>query len=600
MAVAEHDPGAMPALHASGRAAAAAEAARIGRRALALGTVRLLLVAGLLLALAALIAAPTPLRLALAVAPLAGFLLLGGIHAALDRRRAAAEARAEWHRRGEERCAGTWRHGQDDGTTHASADHPYARDLDVVGPGGLFQLLESGASAAGRARLARWLLDDGHPGDPARAASVRALVPHHGWRADLAAAARDAGSGGADALDAWLAAPPAGPSVALRVAFWALRLGVLAAVVAVGWRVGAAGAFWTYVGGVVVLAQVERVARARLAALGDPDDLRRALLGEAERLAVLASLPTGATPALAGIAGRASTAEAAAAGLARLLDRLAQQRNPLWAHGVAPLLLAQWGTLRRLRAWALANPGARTAWRDALAEAEATACLATYVAEQGGCWPEAAGDGPAFTAEALAHALLPTSRRVANDVAIAAGGVLLITGANASGKSTLLRAAGLAWVLARAGATVPARTCRLRPARLAAVMRVGDDLGAGLSRFQAEVAALARAWRRLDGSGDGLVLLLDEILAGTNSHERHLGTRAMLEAVRGRALAVLVTTHDLALCALADGDGAIALGHFADAAAAGGDDLAFDYRLRAGSARSTNALKVMKAAGLPV
>jgi DNA mismatch repair ATPase MutS len=227
-------------------------------------------------------------------------------------------------------------------------------------------------------------------------------------------------------------------------------------------------------------------------------------------------------------------------------------------------------------------------------------CLATMAAEQGGCWPEWSADGAALAASGLAHPLLARDVRVGNDISLATGTTLLITGANASGKSTFLRACALAVLLARCGTTVPARACRLRRMRLATVMRVQDQGAGGLSRFQAEVAALKRVFDRLDAPGDPVLVALDEILAGTNSHERHLGTEAVLAAVRERAAAVLVATHDLELCRLAESDPArVVLGHFADGAGPG-DDLEFDHLLRPGTVRSTNALKVMRAAGLPV
>ena len=590
-----------PVPHAELSTEAAAAARALAHRYNAVAVGRLVAFIALAIALAGAWAAPGPLPLLGVGAALAGFLLLALWHGAIDDRRQAALARVEYHRRGSERCHGRWDHGQADGRAFAAADHPYAHDLDVVGPRGLFALLDSGASAAGRARLAALLLDDRLALDPQRPAAVRDLAARHAWRADLAAAAREAGVAGDDTLAKWLVAPHPVPAAPWRLLVGALRMAAPLAVVAIGWQWGLPTGFLALLVTAAVLMPLNLLAVRRQGDLGDPDIARRALLGEAERLAVVARLAEADEPTIARLAADARAAHTAARTLAAAIDRLAQRRNPLWSMIASPLLLAEWRHLSRLQRWAAAHAGARPAWRTALAECEALACLATYVAEQGGCWPTWQLDGAPFAATALAHPLLPRDRRVGNDLTFVAGQALLLTGANASGKSTFLRACGLAWVLARAGATVPAERCCLRPARLATVMRVGDDLAADTSRFQAEVAALARVFARVDQPGDPLVVLLDEILAGTNSHERHLGTRAVLISLRARVAALLITTHDLALCTLAEEiPGSLLLAHFADSAAADGNDLAFDYHLRPGATRSTNALRVMRAAGLPI
>ena len=164
-----------------------------------------------------------------------------------------------------------------------------------------------------------------------------------------------------------------------------------------------------------------------------------------------------------------------------------------------------------------------------------------------------------------------------------------------------MRTLALTQILARLGLPVAAKRCAIRFLRLATVMRVHDDLLAGRSRFQAEVATL-KASLDLATEAAPTMLILDEILAGTNSHERHPGTEAILRHVAGKTDLVVITTHDLALAELAQAPDTPAdrfvLAHFADDA--GSEDLAFDYTIREGIVTSTNALKVMKTAGLPV
>jgi DNA mismatch repair ATPase MutS len=181
--------------------------------------------------------------------------------------------------------------------------------------------------------------------------------------------------------------------------------------------------------------------------------------------------------------------------------------------------------------------------------------------------------------------------------------VLVITGANASGKSTFLRASLLSVVLARCGVTIPAEELRLRRMRLATVMAVQDDVMRGISRFQAEVGRLKQVLDLAGSQGLPVLVALDEPLSGTNSVERHLGTAAVARALAQRAAGVLISTHDLALAELAQEKGlSVQVVHFSDHAAETGDGgtLAFDYVMRPGVLQTTNALRIMRLAGLPV
>lgn len=167
-----------------------------------------------------------------------------------------------------------------------------------------------------------------------------------------------------------------------------------------------------------------------------------------------------------------------------------------------------------------------------------------------------------------------------------------------SGKSTMLRAVGVNVVLAQAGAPVRAGAMRLSALAVGASFRVVDSLREGQSRFYAEIARLRRIMDLLDGARPPL-FLLDELLSGTNSHDRLIGARAIVEHLVRRGAIGLITTHDLALAGIADGLGAPAVNvHFEDHLEAG--RLAFDYRLRPGVVQRSNALELMRSVGLDV
>jgi DNA mismatch repair ATPase MutS len=193
---------------------------------------------------------------------------------------------------------------------------------------------------------------------------------------------------------------------------------------------------------------------------------------------------------------------------------------------------------------------------------------------------------------------LPRSKRVANDVTLdGPGKALLITGSNMSGKSTLLRSMGVAVVMAQAGAPVAARRLSLTPLRVRTSIRISDSLSSGYSHFYAELLALKRV---VDEASEGPVFfLLDEILHGTNSHERQAGAVAVAVHLLRQGALGAITTHDLGLTELVDRlPGQVRLVHFQEQHQ--GDQMTFDYRLRDGLLRSGNALALMRQLGLPV
>jgi DNA mismatch repair ATPase MutS len=167
-----------------------------------------------------------------------------------------------------------------------------------------------------------------------------------------------------------------------------------------------------------------------------------------------------------------------------------------------------------------------------------------------------------------------------------------------SGKSTLLRSVGVNAVLALAGAPTRARRLRISPVVLGASIRVLDSLQDGTSRFYAEILRLREIMRRA-GEGVPLLFLLDELLQGTNSHDRRIGSEAILRGLLARGAIGLVTTHDLALTRIAEELAPRAANvHFEDRLV--GDRIVFDYTLRPGIVERGNAVALMRAVGLDV
>jgi DNA mismatch repair ATPase MutS len=188
---------------------------------------------------------------------------------------------------------------------------------------------------------------------------------------------------------------------------------------------------------------------------------------------------------------------------------------------------------------------------------------------------------------------------VRNDVTFGAERrLLVVSGSNMSGKSTFLRAVGVNTVLAQMGAPVRARSLRLSPLALGASIRIVDSLQEGRSRFYAEILRV-RQILDMAGKRPWLLFLLDEIFHGTNSADRRVGAEAVVRTLVRREAIGLVTSHDLALTAIADDLSPRAANvHFEDHLE--GDRIAFDYRLKPGPVTRSNAVALMRAVGLEV
>ena len=235
-----------------------------------------------------------------------------------------------------------------------------------------------------------------------------------------------------------------------------------------------------------------------------------------------------------------------------------------------------------------------------MGELEALLDLAGYAYEHpDDPFAEIVEGAPRYEAEGLGHPLLPEATCVRNDVMLGASQPLwLVTGSNMSGKSTLLRSVGVSAVLAQAGAPVRARELRMSPVSVGASVRIVDSLREGRSRFYSEITGLRRVVALTEGPLP-LLFVLDELLHGTNSHDRRAGSGALVRGLIERGAIGLVTTHDLALARIAEDLGSRAANmHFEDELRDG--ELIFDYTLRPGVVERSNALELMRTVGLDV
>ncbi len=250
-------------------------------------------------------------------------------------------------------------------------------------------------------------------------------------------------------------------------------------------------------------------------------------------------------------------------------------------------------------AWRLENGPHLAAWLQSVAGFEALSSFATLAFERPQwCFPTLVDSAePIFETEALQHPLLSPARGVANDVTLQYPlRLLIVSGSNMSGKSTLLRAVGLNSVLAWAGAPVAARQMRISPLQPGASIGVSDSLQDNRSRFLAEILRL-RQILDLTKAERPVLFLLDELLSGTNSHDRRIGAAGIVHKLVDAGAIGLITTHDLALAQIEQDLGEQAANvHFEDQMLNG--RIEFDYQLHSGVVTRSNALELMRAVGL--
>jgi len=288
------------------------------------------------------------------------------------------------------------------------------------------------------------------------------------------------------------------------------------------------------------------------------------------------------------------------AGLGRLIDWLDSSDHVL-VRILRPLVLSREQLAIAFERWRAESGSQVGAWLEAVAEFEVLSSYAALAFERP-AWtiPQLLDTTEAqFQATDLKHPLIPSAACIPNDLELdESRRMLIVSGSNMSGKSTLLRAVGLNSVLAWAGAPVPTAALKISPLQIGASIRVNDSLQDHRSRFFAEITRI-RQIVDLTKCGLPVLFLLDELLSGTNSHDRRIGAAGVVrELLQSNAIG-LITTHDLALAQIQqDVTAAVQNVHFEDQM--NGPEMVFDYKLKPGVVTRSNAIELMRAVGLEV
>lgn len=480
------------------------------------------------------------------------------------------------------------------GAVFLEAGHPYALDLDLFGDKSLFQYLNRTVTAPGEHWLARHLLAPLSEEELARTqVQGKLLAKAPDWCVEF----RTIGSGLNDEirffekLTAWLSRPPVvgtgveriilplSPFFSLAGLAWMLTMSP--------WQLGVIG----FLPAIWLLRKYKDIMPAEHAYTSEMGQLLKgyaALLGHIE---TKPGRPEGK-----------DSLEQPTAALRTLSYRISQldvRYNPfVILLEVTGLWSLQW--LRKLDQWRAAHRAALPGWLDTLAETDAQVSWATLRFNRPDWVDPVFTDEPILEGQELGHPLLPPDGRVTNDLTMRTDGHLhLITGSNMAGKSTWLRTVGVNLVLAQAGGPVCASHLRTRPLQVWTSMRTQDDLSESTSSFYAELKRLKSIIEAVADPDQQVFFLLDEILKGTNSRDRHTGSRALIRQLIRDLGAGIIATHDLELGVLESEPGSH-VENYAMEVQTDGDQLVFDYKLHPGVCQSFNATALMAEMGIDI
>jgi hypothetical protein len=535
----------------------------------------------------------------LLLVPAGAFAFLAVLHEKRLQEIRVRQRAIEFYKRGIARIGDLWAGLGETGDRFLDPAHPYARDLDLFGKASLFELLCTTRTRAGEEKLATWLL---------AAAPVEEIVARHGAIHDLSGRVKlreelfcvgETVRAGVrpDSLARWGERKPLLRNARIRIGTTVLGALWIAGMVAwAAWGLGAVA---------LAISALNLAWAHRLHTRWDEaaESIEEATHDLDVLAGVLRLIDHGHFSAakLCEIQARLKHERFAPSDAIRKLDSvvgyLESRRNPAMRLLDA---VTFWSAqcVFVAEGWQLEFGPHIRSWLDAVGEFEALTALAGYAFEHpDDVLPQFLEKGPLFEAEGLTHPLLPADKAIRNDVKLGDGlHLIVLSGPNMAGKSTFIRSVGVNAVLAQCGAPVRARRLRLSPLAVAASICVLDSLSGGTSRFYAEIRKLKVA-EELSAGPVPVLFLMDELLSGTNSHDRLEGTKLVVRSLMYRGAIGIVSTHDLALAEIpATMAGRAVNCHFEDRLEDG--KLVFDYKLEPGVVKTSNALELMRSIGL--
>jgi hypothetical protein len=560
--------------------------------------------------------------------PVALYAALAIAHEQILRARSRAETAAGFYRKGMARIEDRWAGTGQPGDRFRDEKHVYADDLDLFGRGSLFELLSTARLPMGENWLAHWLCTPSpKPAVLERQGLVAELRDKLDLHRDLAVTGEELRARlNPESLVGWAESKPLMPGASARAAAVLLALAFVAT-----------GVFYLKTESVLALLAVlivEIFFRHWLRR--SAETVLEGISCNAEGLSLFADIlqrlerEPFTSPRFQGFAVELKRDAAPASRSIRKLARIVywiDAHHSLLAHLVELPLLYSVQVAFAAETWRRRTGARMRAWVEVAGEMEALISLATYSFEHprdpfptfvdtaseapsAGAPPLGFKGGDSFPAvfdgENLGHPLIPTVKCVPNSIHLdSSTRVLLVSGSNMSGKSTLLRTAGINAVLAMAGAPIRGQSLRLTPLQIGTRIRSTDSLQEGRSSFYTEILHIRRVFDALapfnadNAARSPLLFLFDELLEGTNSKDRRVGAESLLRALLQHGAIGIVTTHDLALTEITAALGnTVRNMHFEDQVENG--KMQFDYKLRDGVVTKSNALALMRLIGLDI
>ncbi len=534
--------------------------------------------------------------------PVLAFGVLLFLHGQVRKRRHHAERSVAFYEHGLARLEDRWTGMGVSGTEFYDDSHLYASDLDLFGSGSLFELLCTARTSGGVQTLSDWLKNSSAVEEiRARQAAVQELRPQLDLREALMLLGPNHHADlHAEGLLAWSEESYHGNVKLHQMIVSGLAVIMLCSLVGVALGLYGFGPVLivAIVNGLYARFLKERVHETLSYIRLHGQDLT--LLAEFLEYIETASF---SSPRMAVLRQRLETGTTNPSQqlgkLMRLLTLYDSTKNQFFA-AIAWIVLWTTHVAFAIEAWRELSGGSLRSWLAVVGEFEALIALSGYAYEHpDDPFPEIVENDFVFAGEGLGHPLLAVATAVRNDIVLGhSAQMMLVSGSNMSGKSTMLRTVGVNAVLAMAGAPVRAHRLKCSRMLIGATLRIQDSLQAGQSRFYAEITRLSHIMALADGSIT-VLFLFDEILHGTNSHDRVIGAEAIIRRILQRKAIGLVTTHDLALVDIADTLSPQVLNvHFEDHVDNG--NIEFDYLMRSGVVTKSNALAFMLAVCLDV
>ena len=490
------------------------------------------------------------------------------------------------------------------GAEYLSDDHPYTKDLDIFGKNSVFQLLNRAQTVTGKDTLAAWLNEQPAIEEvEARQEAIAALKNDLDFIQTLHASGMHFKSQHAPIvyLLSWIQR-----TSGIKSRRGIRGLSFVLSLIAMGWI--AAIYFYSVpmitlaipllINGVVLLTLLRQV-----------NEMAREVGKTSKTLHVYSEIirqieiKSFESPLLNQLKSRLVSEREKASkqieALSRMLEFLNARANVFYMP-INLLLMLDIHLLVRIEHWRSVHHDKLQGWFDSIGQTEALCSIAAFsFANPDYVTPEIQSSTNHFSAQEMGHPLIPGHDRVENSFELSGKGqIAIITGSNMSGKSTFLRTIGVNAVLAYTGASVCAKKMSLSLFQVFTSMRIEDNLEQHISSFYAELRRIKQLIDLLKSDETAVLYMLDEILKGTNSADRHIGAFALVKQLQKYNGCGLISTHDLEL-----GNEAEALNHcknYSFNSSIRNEKLHFDYKLTAGICHSLNASILMKKMGIEI